>query len=315
MTIIGAANTRFPEFLIGGTGFGIDKDNQNNLVPDLDGSECSDDDSIKREKYSTKEDQDVAVFMNIANRLPIQSLLFLLHGHVQSQQQLPSSYVEATRIAKLLEQEKQQQQQSNSSSSGPVDSGSVATTTTTTASPQHKTQRVKKFRFAEIRGGQDVRCIVHLVEDCKDIKELWWSDTEMMDIRRQAIDAVKYFRKHRPDYLQAVENIAREVDVEESMKKLVQDCFARGLEAHIVALLSKTRSETVHAVLDEQRECKLCNDSYELTCESLRGQSVAYSQSNAKFARKMAECDQIEALKAILSKWEPETTTSSIGSV
>lgn len=306
MTIIGAASTRFPEFFIPSSagGPGTTKGNNNHL-PDLDVSECSDDDSEKREKYSTKEDQDVAVFMSIAERLPIQSLLFLLHGHVQAQQQnlnnqvLPSSYVEASRIAKLLEQEQQKQQQS--STIGPSGSDS------TSASPQHKTQRVKKFRFAEIRGGQDVRCIVHPVEDCKDLKELWWSDSEMMDIRRQAIDAVKYFRKHRPDYLQAVENIAREIDVEENMKKLVQDCFARGLEAHIVALLSKTRSETVHAVLDEQRECKLCNDSYELTCESLRGQSMAYSQSNAKFARKMAECDQIEALKAILSKWEPET--------
>jgi hypothetical protein len=121
---------------------------------------------------------------------------------------------------------------------------------------------------------------------------------------------VKHFRKHRAKYIEAVEIIATVTDdnfkVECSMKQVTRDSFARGLEVHIVDLLSKTRSDAVKAVLDEQRECKLCNDSYELTAESLRGQSLAYSKLCHDFARKVGECDHIEALKATLAHWVVE---------
>lgn len=267
MTIL-IANTSFPEF------------NLEKTLPDLDLTEVSDDDSERREKYSTKEDQDVAVFMAIAQKLPIHSLVHLLQGHARAQ---ASNYL----------------------TSVPAAARQVSAEETSKGGPH----MIKKFRFAEISGNR-VRSIVYEVETVKEIKGLWWNEEEMMDMRRNAIDAVKYFRRHRPDYTANVETVATGSDkdvVENAMKSLTQDSYARGLEAHIVTLLSSSRRETVAAVLEEQKECKLCQDSYELTCESLRGMSLSYSSTSRTFAGKMAECDHIEALKAVLGKWEPES--------
>jgi hypothetical protein len=267
MTVIENANTAFPEF------------NLDKTLPDLELTEISDDDSERREKYSTKEDQDVAVFMAIAQKLPIHSLVHLLQGHARAQ---TADYL----------------------SSLPAAARQVSAD-----EPKGGPQKIKKFRFAEISGNQ-IRTVTHEIDSVKDIKTLWWNDEEMMDMRLNAIDAVKYFRRHRPDYTANVETVVTGTDktiVENAMKQLTQDSFARGLEAHIVSLLSSSRRETVAAVLEEQKECKLCQDSYELTCESLRGMSLSYSESSRIFASKMAECDQIEALKAVLGKWEPES--------
>lgn len=272
MTVVAVAATgeAFPKFF----------DYNSDGAPNIDLAEVSDDDSETRAKYVTKEDQDVAVFMAIADKLPIRSLVHLLQGHASSQ--VGSQYCAfTTELHKKTQAEKEH---------------------------HAKTKKIKKFRFAEVAGGQ-VRCVVHRIDCVKDFKEMWWSDEDMMGIRREAILDVKYFRKHRTDYTLSVETVIHDVNkesVEKAMKALTHDSFARGLEAHIVNMLSQSRSELVGAVLEEQKECQMCQDSYELTSESLRGQSLAYSRANVAFSRKMAECDQIEALKAVLAKWEPE---------
>jgi len=169
-------------------------------------------------------------------------------------------------------------------------------------------QKPKQFRFALIAGGQQVRTVVHEIQSHKRMRHLWWSDEEMLAIRRQAIDVVKHFRKCKPQFSVAVERVATCSDttvVEDSMKQLTRDSYARGLETHIVSFLAQARSDTVAAVLEEQKECRLCQDSYDLTAEALRGQSLAYSTTARTFALKMAGCDQIDALKATLSQWEP----------
>jgi hypothetical protein len=94
--------------------------------------------------------------------------------------------------------------------------------------------------------------------------------------------------------------------LEDHMKSLMsaEHSYARGLETHIVKMLSDHRKSTVSAVLEEQRECKICNDDYDTTTHCLREQSIAYSNMSAKFAYAMARCDQIDALKASMSAWQ-----------
>lgn len=107
----------------------------------------------------------------------------------------------------------------------------------------------------------------------------------------------------------AVETVAAGenlLEVEMAVNTLSKDSFARELEAHICPFLSLARSETVQAVLEEQRECRMCGDSYEFTAESLRGQSLAYSTTSRRFAFKIGEADHIEALKATMTTWLDE---------
>lgn len=238
----------------------------------------SEDESEKRRKYVTKEDEDVAVFMAIANKMSIKSLMHLMQGHARALN-LASDYME-----------------------------SMAETVSSTSKPVKKV--VKMFRFDEEKG--DVKTIIHKIKPLKKYKELWISGDEMGDIRYDAIQAVNYFRKYEPRYSEAIEIIAKsykdrspqaEMILEDAMRKIIQEGFARGLEPHIVTLLSDRRGELVQAVLAEQKECKTCNDSFEIASQCLREQSLAYSEQSGFFAGKIAECDQIEALKACLSPW------------
>ena len=231
--------------------------------------------------------------MSIANRMDLNSLIFILQGHAKSLN-LPAAA----------------QQKAAQKISG-----------------QKKTAAKKKFRFA-LNQQQNVRCAVHVVPSVKDHEELWFSDAEMKHIRANAIHDVKYYRKYRPDFTQCVEVLANSANiisnntnssernhtatVEKTMKKLMADSYARGLEVHIVGLLADIRRETVRAVIDEQKECRMCGDSPDITAESLREQSLAYSSQSKTFALKMAQCDQIEALKASLSsRWEAEGPEAS----
>ena len=125
------------------------------VLPELDlitddgsnsGSEVTEENSVQREKYSTKLDQDVAVFMIIAEKLSVTSLVHLLQGHVRSQQFHTWHYDTLCAI----EQEKRQKaliQGEESSSSSDI-----------FESPKKK--RRKSFRFATVRNG-DVRTVVH----------------------------------------------------------------------------------------------------------------------------------------------------------
>ena len=265
-------------------------------VPDCDatsGSETSDDDSAsseqRRAKYETKEDEDVAVFMEIAKRLPVSSLVHLLKGHAMANNRDHLQY-------------------------GDIDFSSALTPAIN--QKKHKSlKKIKKFRFAEV-SGNNVRCVVHEVESLKS-RDLWWNESEIRKIRGNAIKDVKHYRKYRPDFIETVEMLTSSTSpdydgddksgitalVEEHMKKLTQDSYARGLETHIVCLLSSLRREAVQAVLEEQEECKRCADLPEVVCESLREQSVAYSGQSRRFAERVAKCDHIEALKASISAW------------
>lgn len=263
---------------------------------ELSSQEASDDDSDydvdecvrselsytdKLAKYKTKEDQDVAVFLALADRMSMESLLHLLQGHVRAENLDVAQYAD---IAKLEGSRRK-------------------------ASQIHQkliTPKAKHFRWAEVTNGR-VRETVKEVENLKSMKSLWWKPTEMRNIQQELVETVQFFRRYRHDYIESVEVVAQksaqlpEHVVEGHMKNLTKDCYTRGLEAHIVKLLSENRKKTVKAVLEEQSECT--KDDYEVKSHCLREQSLAYSKLSTTFASKMGKCDEIIALKANLSSW------------
>lgn len=285
------ANTSFPKF-----GF----DENNKFVPtagvddETAGQESAAEEKIVKqrvEQFKSKADQDVAVFMGLANKMNVSSLIFILQGHAKAQN-LPLA-AQAQAAAKISGQ------------------------------PKDGPKPEKKFRFATVNNDM-VKCVYHVIPSAKDDKDMWWTDAEMKAIRGAAIQDVKYYRKYRADYKQTVELLANAgvhegvfspATVEANLKKLMEDSYARGLEVHIVNLLSDLRKETVRAVLEEQAECRMCGDAPDITAESLREQSMAYTIQSRTFALKLAQCDQVEALKASLGPGfnASATTTTTTG--
>jgi hypothetical protein len=301
------------------------------LVTD-DGSNSSSDteeNSVQREKYSSKVDEDVAVFMLLAEKLSVTSLVHLLQGHVRSQQYFTWDCDTLT----ALQREKEQRARLRKAS---------ASLKNTHENPNKK--RCKSFRFATIRNG-DVRTIVHDIDPIaiEYRNAVWWNAEEMMNFRTNAIETVQHYRKHRKRFIDAVESIVVNAGtsstatnngnntdpqknedgnktttstkkqsaklsptVEAAVKVLTMDSYARGLETHICTLLSRTRTEMIEAILEEQSECRKCQDSYSVSAEALRGQSLAYSTASTQFAIALGHVDYIEALKAVMSVWTPE---------
>jgi hypothetical protein len=171
------------------------------------------------------------------------------------------------------------------------------------------TLKIKKFRFAEISGGDKVRAVVLEIPKATD-PSLWWNKDELNDIRTDVIKAVRYFKRYRPEFSESVEILAKSYldDIpnyvlKEHMKQLAGDSVARGLETHIVPMLGALRTSSVKAVLAEQEICQKSCKSYEETCGILRSRSLSESRPGQTFAAKIAECDHIEALRASLSRW------------
>lgn len=86
------ARTQFPDFFADDDALNWDKagGGGGGGVPDAELTEGSDEDSpatvqAECERYRTKEDEDVAVFINLVKRMSLKSLLHLLQGHVYSQ--------------------------------------------------------------------------------------------------------------------------------------------------------------------------------------------------------------------------------------
>jgi hypothetical protein len=350
------ARTHFPDFF---------SDSEHGVPGAIlsDGGESSDDEDAaaiqrKTEKYRTKEDEDVAVFMNLAKRMSLKSLLHLLKGHVQSQtDQYSAEYMKKyntllskyntsssslnSSVSSILSTaegstDEVEQEEKKDQAESPEKKKEDAIEPRSDEKHQHhrhheqkKAPLVKKklFRWAEITN-EKVRTVVHEIESIKDQEELWWQPQEMHEIRSDLIETVKFYRKRRPGYIQSVEIVAKHAGeiaqqttsggkeandihsqqlqiLETHMKSLMsaEHSYARGLETHIVKMLSEHRKSTVAAILDEQNECMECKDDYETTTHCLREQSLAYSNMSSKFAYAMARCDQIDALKASMSSW------------
>jgi hypothetical protein len=233
----------------------------------------------KHEKYRSKEDEDVVVFMRVAQSMSIKSLLFLLQNHARAMN-IPEDILQkdiASDLPSLM--------------------------------AKKATLKIKKFRFAEISGGDKVRAVVFEIPKADDLS-LWWNSEELKDIRSDVIQAVLYFKRYRPKFSESVQILAKSyLDetpnfvLEQHMKKLADNSVTRGLERHVVPMMGQLRGSSVKAVLAEQEMCRKSCISYDETCEVLRSRSLSESRPGRTFASKIAECDHIEALKASLSKW------------
>lgn len=230
------------------------------------------------QKYETKEDQDVAVFLALADRMSISSLLHILQNHVRE------NNIDVQKYAEMAKQQPPTKPEENK----PL-------------------PRPKKTRFAEVSEGK-VRATVMEVENLKTMKGLWWKPAEMRSIQEELVETVQFFRRYRHDYIESVEVIAQKSDklpeevVEKHLKNLTKDNYTRGLEAHIVRLLSENRKTTVRAVMQQQKAHKDDSDEEE-KLKILRRESLANSKLSTRFAEKMGQCDEIIALKASLSAW------------
>jgi hypothetical protein len=273
----------------------------------------------QQEKYATKEDQDVAVFLALAERMSVESLRFLLQGHVKetSGGSLPQRGTE--QYAEIITTGVNANKTSPSgpgkksrpaSPSSPPCNDTNNKNTKSNNKIVNKKKCVKQFRFAEVSNHQ-VRQTVHLIENVSETPGLWWTNQEMKSIRNELIEMVQFVRRHKPDYIQDVETVAQqnqnELVLESHMKRLFQDHdYARGLESHIVELFTDHRKEFVTAVLDQQDECEAQTLDYDETSTSLREVALAYSHMPNRFAQRIARCDEINALKATMSSWRPK---------
>ena len=265
-------------------------------IPEGEPSDGSDEDSTERKKkeaYVTKEDQDVAVFTDIATQLDMKSLVHLLQGQEGPQQNRPTSHLQPNNQA-LTVTGKQ------------AESMPSAMKHPSTSPRKTPLAKKKHFRWAEVTDSR-VRVVIHEVECVKDCKDMCWSPEELSVIKKELVDAVQFFRQRRQHYIHAIEIVARgnqgESVIEDHMKQLMADSSPRGLETHIVKMLYDHRKSAIQAVLDKQRECKSRNDPPACTARCIREQSLAYSQMNIRFSCSMARCDEIEALQAKMSRW------------
>jgi len=254
-------------------------------VPELAHLSCSeessDEESVsrRREQYRTKEDEDVAVFLEISRRLSVKSTIFLLQNHARNMN-IPEAALTAALERPTPKEDSQKPK--------PL-------------------QKIKKFRFAEV-SEQHVRAVVHVIpRNDEDPESSWWTQEEAAGIRKEATQLVMFCRKHEHEFLKSVAVLAQPdaapADVEQHMKAMMQNLGTRGLESHMASCLSSPRRKVVRAVLDEQARCRRNRASAEEICECLRKASLAESAQNLSFASRMGEYDQIEALKASLSRW------------
>jgi hypothetical protein len=97
----------------------------------------------KHEKYRSKEDEDVLVFMRVAQSMSIKSLLFLLQNHARAMN-IPEDVLQKDIASDLP-----------------------------SLTAKKATLKIKKFRFAEISNG-NVRAVVHEIPESED-PSLWWN--------------------------------------------------------------------------------------------------------------------------------------------
>ena len=251
--------------------------------------------------FHRKEDQDVAVFLALVDKMNVQSLLFILQGHARSMHN-----VHQGKLQEALNGMK----------------------TKKTGSKSEKVVK-KKLRFAEIMGGEKVRVetreIIHVNEISEEDKRtMWWSSREMRAMKQEAAKVVRFFRQHRPEYLASVSILCSSHEpetndqvIEKHMKKLTQNSFPRGLECHIVPNLNACKDAAIQTLLLEQQRFRAdvhASDDWERIHAFWDEAGAKYAQACVScrgFSLKIAECDHVEALKASLSSWANKTPAGS----
>jgi hypothetical protein len=140
---------------------------------------------------------------------------------------------------------------------------------------------------------------VKFVESCKGMTELWWDPTELFSFRWRACSEVDNYQGNGSHFISCVEAIANQEDVNQVVDCLLHltappYCDIRGLESHIVDLLSMQRSIVVKAVLDEQRRSMTHDNDTKAT--NLRRVSKAISALSTRASERLAKCDEYIAL-------------------
>ena len=265
-------STHYPDFE-------VDDENQTDMA-DVESLSC-----LEKDRRPSKDDRAVSSFLETTKQMPLTDILSMLENQAKAQNMSLGHLKEYTAIANL--------------------EGTRAA----------KSKRQKKLRFAEDEATGEVRTQIHQVDCWKDMKDIWWNPQEMFSIRAENHRIARYFRRRRRDYIQNIQFISLHEEPQKLLdgivKELVEDSYARGLEGHIVKLLSSTRKLEVRAVLDEQLECQADNDDFDSTCYFLREQSLLHSKISSRLAEKMGQCDQIIALKSSLSPWEEAAASQS----
>ena len=221
-------------------------------------------------RYDTKEDQDVAVFMALAGRMSIDSLLFILNGHAREMNLPSAEYLLPEKRAELEALKKE-----------------------------------KKFQWKEDSEG-NVALEVFEIEPMKD-EDMWFDDEFSQKILMSAIRDVRYYQANKPEYISSIETLATQPDdneTESHMKAIINDKHARGLEVHICSYIEEIRKDFINAVLDEQDDCEDAGEDYFGTAQRMRKVALQYTVPAQEFSYKLAKCDHIVALKASLSKWD-----------
>ena len=227
------------------------------------------------QKFNSKEDADVAVFLKITEQLTIESLKHLLQGYLRSKDLHTDQY--------------------NQTPKEPIEEDLKA-------EPQQK-----MFRWAEIEDNE-LRLEVHEIEPYKGMEELWWDEFEVSSIRRQLIQTIKFFIRHHQERIdsleKAIEGKESELIIENHMKVLTEKSMARGIEGHISKVIPTYRKSHVSKILQVQMDCQRNFRGYNETCEVLRRQSLENSAPLKAFAERMGRFDEIEALKAEMCPWD-----------
>lgn len=217
------------------------------------------DESDDEERYVEEEhDQDFTLFIQATDKLSMKSLVDMLQEKAEEQQHCP--------LKPVL----------------------VSDSTAPRRSPRGAEKRVHFDADANV---------VCNVESWRHMSDLWISADEFEQIRAEKRQLVRYFRKNRPDYKEALNRLAREQNKEKYFRKLL-DSNVRGLESRLIELLSSRRKATRKAVVRAQccYHDDIRGDDYDYAVERIRLSSLHHSQVLATFASNLAQVDHIDAL-------------------
>ena len=165
-------------------------------------------------------------------------------------------------------------------------------TEATTFSDEFSLENIKtiprKVSFA-LESNGEVRQSTRIVERHED-PSLWWTRTEMTNMRKNNLLLAYSKRKHKDDFARATLSFVEEGTREtwnEMMKQSAALSDMRGLEHYFIPKCQEMACEVVERVLEMQCQTKNPN--------ALRHISRAWSRSSSRLARQRARHDAKEA--------------------
>eukprot|EP00980_Cylindrotheca_fusiformis_P015643 scaffold4501_cov118-Cylindrotheca_fusiformis.AAC.3 len=195
----------------------------------------------------------------------------------------------------------------------------------------------KRFRWAEVNqkddDDDDVQVQVHEVESWKDRTDLWWNDSEYLNIKNGVLATTQFCKSKNRSHIELLEELIKRTsstssdvdhqdegndgDNEEDEEEAYQnnllkdlsssDTCSRGLEGHMSQLINRYRKIHSRRVLNAQVACRYQNNCYnnnkndnnedrkDAYWNALREQSMEKSKPLSSFARKMGQFDEMQA--------------------